>query len=534
MKFKLPAKTFFSKKKKPLIIVAILIVLISGVSFFFFKANLHKIPDMQLSAAAVTAKIQRQTLTNSISATGTVESAETKTVNTALSNLEVSAVYVKEGDYVEEGTVICEFDAGDFKEELAKAQNNYSVNQQINALEDDYQTIYDETIADANETLQNLRDARDYYRQEYNTAMTAEEAAKAAYETALAECQAVCQKLNISFDPDALNNLLKDEKNSEIDASLKSALTAFNEASSNYETARQTSAQWKSAYESAQEEREHYQDTYEETIAKAEYDYNKAVLEEKLISETQEEKTISEYKEKIEDCVIRAAISGVITSLNVTKGNNFEGGNIYTIQDNDHFIVSASVDEYDIISIEKGMSAYIKTDATGDEEMLGTVTYVAIAPESGSTGTMGAVSSSGSYRIEVSITDPNENLRAGMTGKISIALEESKDTLTVPYDAVTTTPHGSTITVDDNGEKKTVSVETGLETDYYTEIFSDEISEGMTVYLSTPMIQRSSDPNKESGFQFGIMGGGIPSDGRDKPSRSGGSDRPSGGGPGGF
>ena len=213
-------------------------------------------------------------------------------------------------------------------------------------------------------------------------------------------------------------------------------------------------------------------------------------------------------------------MSGVITSLNVTEGNIFEGGNIYTIQDNEHFIVTSSVDEYDISSIEKGMPAYIKTDATGDVEMTGEVTYVAIAPTS-SGGSMGAISNSASYTIKVTIDEADKNIRAGMTAKISISLEESADTLTVPYDAVTALPNGtSTITVDANGEKKTIVVETGLETDYYTEIISDEITEGMTVYLTTPMVTNmpSGSRDEDSNFMDGFFnGGGMP-----------------GGGPGGF
>ena len=137
-------------------------------------------------------------------------------------------------------------------------------------------------------------------------------------------------------------------------------------------------------------------------------------------------------------------MSGVITSLKVTEGNIFEGGDVYTIQDNENFIVTSSVDEYDISSIEKGMPAYIKTDATGDMEMTGEVTYVAIAPTS-SGSSMGAVSNSASYTIKVAIDEADENIRAGMTAKISISLEESENTLTVPYDAATTILFGIVI-----------------------------------------------------------------------------------------
>ena len=83
---------------------------------------------------------------------------------------------------------------------------------------------------------------------------------------------------------------------------------------------------------------------------------------------------------------------------------------------------SLSVDEYDIPDIAKGMEAVIKTDATGDEEMSGTVTFVAPTPTtttaSSSSGSSSSSSSSSSgYAVEVTITNPSERLRLGMTAK---------------------------------------------------------------------------------------------------------------------
>ena len=486
-------KKKLSKKIKILLAVLLLLILSVAALLAIFQAKRNKmLKNMESSFTVETAKIERQTLTNAISATGTIESAETKTVNTKLSNLEVVAVYVKEGDYVEEGTVICEFDSSDYKEELAKAQNNHSINQKLNNLGDDYTTVYEETIAEAEENLEAIREIRDEAKDAYNESKNVLGTAQAAYEKAKA-----------NYNPESPS---ADDPAAEADPAKK----AYEEAKTAYEAALADSEQKKVTYEQAQAKREEFQESYEATVEKAQYDYDKAVLESQLITESQEERTIGEYTDLIEECVVKADMSGVITSLNVTQGNNFEGGNIYTIQDNDHFIVSATVDEYDISSIEKGMSAYIKTDATGDVEMSGEVTYVAIAPTS-TGGAMGAVSSSASYRIEVTIADPDENLRAGMTAKLSISLEEAKDVLTVPYDAVTSMPGGNaTITIDEDGEKKTISVKTGLETDYYTEIISDEISEGMTVYLTTPMISVNPSGEDEMGFPGGMMPGGMP------------------------
>ena len=552
-------KKKLSKKKKILLVLFLLLLLAAIAVMAVFKFQKNKLRNnMAVSFTTETATITRQTLTNSISATGTIESAETKTVNTKLSNIEVTAVYVKEGDYVEAGTVICEFDSSDYEEALAKAKNNYSVNQQIENLNDDYITIYNEALEDAEEGLENVRETRDEAKDAYNEARAAVDSTKAAldaasknynpdnnnyqalktaYEKAAADLETAEQTGVPAKDSEEYKTLEEAAKTAQTAfADIESKKAAYEKASAAYQSAVADSQQKESVYEQAQAKREEYQEQYESAIENAQYDYDKAALEEKLITESQEEKTIDEYTDLVEECVVKADMSGVITSLNVTEGNVFEGGNIYTIQDNEHFIVSSSVDEYDISSIEKCMTAYVKTDATGDVEMTGEVTYVAIAPASSNSGGMGAVSSSASYRIEVTIHNPAENLRAGMTAKISIALEEAANVLTVPYDAVTTGSDGTaTITVDADGEKKTISVKTGLETDYYTEIISDEISEGMTVYLSTPMFVTTPEGDEEMSFP-GMPGGSSFPGGGEFPgggSFPGGGDMPSRGGSGG-
>lgn len=612
IQLKNPLKNMSKKKKIVLAIgtVAIIGVIIAAVSFNSRKNRMHD--DMEAAFTIETAAIERQTLTNSISATGTVASAETKTVNTSLKDLEVVAVYVKEGDYVEEGTVICEFDSSDYEEALAEAQHNASINAQIEALNEsssidtsvenafdslqDSSSSKDDAEDACDEAAEELADAEDDLDDAYASYVAAknkydgkktdieqQESVLAAYKAKYDETLKDYSQKKVNYEllkskyenksESDSNNTVSENDVTTAETAMENAETAMNDAKAAYDAALKDSNELtaiKTAYEKAEstyksaqsavsaaektleqaettlEQAEDKLDSawenYDDAVEKADEQAAKEALEDQLITETQEEKAINEYTELIEDCVVVASMSGVITSLNVTEGNIFEGGDVYTIQDNEHFIVSSSVDEYDISSIEKGMSAYIKTDATGDTEMTGEVSYVAIAPTGN--GAMGAISNSASYTIEVTIDEADENLRAGMTAKISIALEESADALTVPYDAVTTTPDGtSTITADVDGEKKTIAVEIGLETDYYTEIISDEISEGMTVYLSTPMVTSGTgDEENRNGMEsfFAMPGGNMPSgDGGRGGNMPSGGERPSGtampsGGPGGF
>lgn len=594
---KLPKLRTISKKKL-ILLMAIGIVIIASIAvmiLFNSKKNIRK-EIMESAFTVETAKIERQTLAKSISATGTVASAESKTVNTSLKDLEVVAVYVKEGDYVEEGTIICEFDSSDYEEALAEAQHNQSINEQIDALNEAnsedtavrnaYESVKDmantkeevlETYDEASEDLSDaksdlskaksaLNNAKTKYdaiadelksypankiledaEKEYNSKVSElakanaalaeaekqlenageeeKEDKKEAVETAKSNVQTAENSVKTAKEAYDLKAIRYNELLA-IETDYKNAQSAYSSAEAAVTKAENIFSQAENSYEQAEDKLDAAWETYDEAVEKSEQQAEIEALEEQLISQTQEEKTIEQYTEFIEECIVKATMSGVITSLKVTEGNIFEGGDVYTIQDNENFIVTSSVDEYDISSIEKGMPAYIKTDATGDMEMTGEVTYVAIAPTS-SGSSMGAVSNSASYTIKVAIDEADENIRAGMTAKISISLEESENTLTVPYDAVTTTPDGkSTITVDADGEKKTILVETGLETDYYTEIISDEISEGMTVYLTTPMVTSMPDASKdEEQDMFDIFPGGMP-DGGSFP----GGERPSGGG----
>jgi hypothetical protein len=146
---------------------------------------------------------------------------------------------------------------------------------------------------------------------------------------------------------------------------------------------------------------------------------------------------------------------------------------------------------------------------------------------------------SSSYSIEIALDDPNTDLRIGMTAKASIVLDAAYDVLTVPYDCVTTDEEGnSTITIDDNGEQKVISVTVGMEGDYYVEVSGDELTEDTFVYYSTAMANNAasgSDSDDDSSMMMMPgMGGG--NGGGNGGGMGGGGGNPGGGGgaPGGF
>lgn len=168
----------FAKKHKILTVLIVLILTAAIVALAVWQSKSRR-PQMQQTMTVETATVERMDLTNSIGVTGTLATAEGKSGTTTLENIEVTAVYVEVGDEVQEGDIICTFDSSDIESALADAQNNYAVNQQIDAL-DNYETQYTETVEEAEESLQDARDTRDAYRNAYEDAVEAEEAALSA------------------------------------------------------------------------------------------------------------------------------------------------------------------------------------------------------------------------------------------------------------------------------------------------------------------------------------------------------------------
>ena len=590
----------FAKKHKILTILIVLI-LIAAIAASVILRGLGRRPQFEETITVETAAIERMDLSNSIGVTGTLATAEGRTGTTTLENIKVTEVYVEVGDEVQEGDIICTFDSSDIESALADAENNYAVNQQLDALEN-YETEYADTIEEAEDSLQDARDTRDAYRNAYEDAVEAEENALNALNETKGKYDTEALEAAYTEAADALKTALEEDlKNSEstgdtaasgegagsetaasdnpalsggyqildletylnsitaipdscsaayeayqsAKTAYESAQKAVSDAQSSYEQAKQNSVAACEAYEQAQSQKESVQEQHDATVEQAQETYEKAKLEDQLVKEDDARNQIEQYEEQLEDCTVYASMTGTITALNVEAGGVFTGGSIYEIQDVHNFIVEATVDEYDVVDIEEGQTAYVVTDSLGDEELEGVVTYVSPVGTSGQT--MGSASGTASYEIQITINEPQEKLRSGMTASVSIALEESKDALAVPYDCVQTNEAGeSVIYVEDNGERKEIAVETGIETDYYIEVISDEISEGMTVYLNTPLLQSggagalpdASQTGEEGTMEFDFGGGmpsGAPSGGGMPSGGSMPSGGPSGGGmPGGF
>ena len=594
---------FFKRHKGVTILVCIIVVgCVVGVNVF---GNTKKVPEAVVGMAFETMTLEKRDISNSISVTGTIASADSRTLTSTLTNIDVESLNVAVGDTVNAGDVLVVFDDSDLAEDLSAAKTSLSVSkaQTANNLENaerSYAEASESAQISATRAAENVSSAYSTYTKAVSTEASSKLAyqeavdAEDALETEVAKLEKKVKKLETE-----ISELQKELKSAE--ESKKSGIQSkITKKETSLATVKAEHESKNAEYKTAQQETSTAKQTYEQAAVSLENSYssyNKAVqeqedttrnnesnlanqassLENSKLTATNgsknEEEQVEAIQEEMDECTVKSPISGVVTSLSVSADDTFAGGEILTIQDNSSFIVEASVDEYDIADIAKGMSVVVKTDATGDEELEGEVIYVAPTPESSSgssTSTMGGSGSgSATYEVQISIKTANERLRIGMSAKASILTASREDVFAVPYDAIETNENGeSVIYVADtaakqmpqsadsetteaqqgdeaksgsgemppagemgerpergSGEmpdmsnggfgnmqnKKAIVVEVGLESDYYTEISSDELEEGMLVITGTSNQSTGTSGSEEADMNgmFGGMGGGM-------------------------
>ena len=240
--------------------------------------------------------------------------------------------------------------------------------------------------------------------------------------------------------------------------------------------------------------------------------------------------------------VVRAPLAGKVESL-TEEQEIVEGAEaavewtFAVLRPQEKMIVTASIDESNILSVELGQTASVTISSISEDPFTGEVTAVE------KTGT----SSSGvtGYAVEVTV-DRTEKMLPRMSAAVSIRIEGVDDALLLPEDAVTKTRTSAYVytSVDETtGELSGMTeVKTGLTGGGYIEI-TEGLKEGDTVYYTKKQTNdfnafmsgfggnnRGGSSSGGSGFG-GIPGGGsMPGgSGSGRPSGSG-SGRPSGSG----
>ncbi len=481
-------KNWIKEHKKACIIIVIVVIVLVLVLI----AGAVSAGKKQTDNAQETATVEKRTLMESVSATGTFVAADEDKITSDTTGVEILAVNVEVGDTVAAGDVIAVLDSADLQDNLSDAKKNLSdTNEQTQRTRDSAKRnleqagkTRDEDLADVDTNIQDAYDEWQSAENNYNESV-------AAYNEAVAMANSITDKTSTAYT---------------------NANSQVNTLKRQMDTDRRTADSRKSSYDRLVSQREdtikRINDTYQDQVDT----YNNTMDSTEDSGKTQQER-IDDLQEQIDGTVVKATVSGLVTAVNVEVGDTYNGSVIAVIDNVDSFDITTEIDEYDINSIAVGQEVVIKTNATGDEELSGTVKKVSPIATGSASGDLagslggldlGSIMGSGSssafssgsnddvtFTVTIALNTPSDKLRIGMTAKLNIVLQKNADVLSVPYNAVQTDDDGATYYVqkvtgiNDDGSYKTkkITVDKGIESDYYTEVINSGLKEGDEVLV---------------------------------------------------
>ena len=200
----------------------------------------------------------------------------------------------------------------------------------------------------------------------------------------------------------------------------------------------------------------------------------------------QAQASLKQLQEQLAYTVIAAPMDATVLSRDVQLGdavssilvNGSTATLIMTLGDVHQVYVQGKVDESDIGKVYLGQAARIKVQSFRDKTFSGVVTKIApLGVEKDNVTT---------FEVRVSIDNPGGELKANMTANAEIVLEEHKNVLTVPEQAVIfDKDRNATVQVpDDKGKdgRSAIPIRVGLSNGSRTEVLAG-LKTGDTVIL---------------------------------------------------
>lgn len=225
---------------------------------------------------------------------------------------------------------------------------------------------------------------------------------------------------------------------------------------------------------------------------------------------------------------LKAPYDLVISKISVpSTGSEITSKHYIEVKRTDKLKVSIDISESEISNIKLGTEVSVVLNADSSKKYTGKVTKIS---------SVGTYSTSGStFNVEVAIKNDG-NVKIGMSVSCTINIEERKDVLAVPVNAVQINGDRRYVVVVDGNKTKEVDVTTGLSNSEYVEIKSG-LNGGEKVRVVTITKQstiRNSNNKRSSNSGMpgngNFPGGNFPSGNMTSGSRSGsGSSRSSSG-----
>ena len=512
------------KGTKIFLILAVVIVVIAAALIGLVRAGQSALQAMTTGAASYTA-LERMDLTNTLSVSGNIQSADVKKVyQEAAGAGKALQVNVEVGDTVAEGDVLCVFDSTDLEKDYEKSrlqaeQSEKSAQISLDSAQNSYNTgviAQEQAVRAAKQNLEAMQDALTTAEEQYNDALEDYNSGKLEL-TLQVDAEYTQAQYAYTSAKKVSNDLYlamrEKEHAAENEPDNAEAQQEYAAARAEYEAAQVQTDNAKAAFDAAREVYENKDtqvesllDDYREAVTDAQenvsdaevalqeaeeqrelalHGYSNSVSSAQIAADqTVTEMNLADAQENIDKCTVTAPAAGTVTAVYVNEGeSNASGSLLFVIENLDELEIVTSVREYDIASLAVGMPAEIKTDATGDTVYSGQVKDIAITAQKDAYGNT-VSSSNAEFDVTLSV-DPGEGgLLVGMNGRATITTDSTEGVLAVLYSSLGYDENGAPYVMvarpQDDGTLvvEKVPVETGVETDFEVEVISDALAEG--------------------------------------------------------
>lgn len=175
-------------------------------------------------------------------------------------------------------------------------------------------------------------------------------------------------------------------------------------------------------------------------ISKTSLEQSKSNLESAYARLKQSEANLKQTSRNAERTTMFSPINGVVTKLNVEKGEKvlgtmqFQGTELMILSDLSIMNAVVEVDENDIVSISLGDTCDIEIDAFPNRVFIGEVFEIGHSAIVTATGTQDQVTK---FQVKVRLLDKEIKLRPGMSCSVNIKTETKYNVMSIPLGAVT-------------------------------------------------------------------------------------------------
>jgi HlyD family secretion protein len=177
----------------------------------------------------------------------------------------------------------------------------------------------------------------------------------------------------------------------------------------------------------------------------------------------------------------------VVTLVNTQPGDQVSvGAPAFRLDDQSSLLVDLSVSEVDINQIRPGQDVTLTFDAIRGKEYNGVVTEV----DRVGSEVQGAVE----FRVTVELTNPDEDVKPGMTAAVNVVVDQLEDVLLVPNRAVRFRDGKQVVYILKDNQIVPVTIQIGASSDTSSQVIDGELQIGDLIVLNPPTVFESNGP----------------------------------------